>query len=159
MPAARHAARLASEPDDALKLDEFLCFAIYSAGHAFTRVYKPLLGRLGVTYPQYVAMVALWEEDGQTVGGLGEKLSLGSSTLTPLLKRLEALGFILRTRDPCDERQVRLRLTRSGRAMRKKAREIPGCIIEASGLPIEDLVRLKSGIVALRRTLEQSAVP
>ena len=153
MPAAKHVAK----PDDALKLSEFLCFAIYSAGHAFTRVYKPLLGKLGVTYPQYVAMVALWEQDDQTVGGLGEKLSLESSTLTPLLKRLEALGHIRRTRDPDDERQVRVRLTQSGHAMRKEARAIPGCVVRASGLAIDDLVRLKSGIVALRNTLEHSA--
>lgn len=150
MPGAKHAAK----PDDALRLGEFLCFAIYSVGHAFNRVYKPLLDALGITYPQYLAMVVLWEQDDQTVGSLGEKLFLGSSTLTPLLKRLEALGHIRRTRDPDDERQVRLRLTESGRAMREKAREIPGCILRASGLAIDDVAQLQSEIVALRSTLE-----
>jgi len=80
------------------------------AGHAFNRVYKPLLDRLGLTYPQYLLMVALWEQDDQTVGALGEKLFLESSTLTPLIKRLESVGLLARTRDPTDERQVRVRL-------------------------------------------------
>ena len=110
----------AQEQDDALRLSEFLCFAVYSASHAFNRVYKPLLDELGLTYPQYLAMVLLWERDDQTVGSLGEKLFLESSTLTPLLKRLEALGHIRRTRDPNDERQVRVRLTDKGRAIRRK---------------------------------------
>ena len=103
--------RRTAAPDDALRLGEFLCFAVYSASHAFNRVYKPLLDELGLTYPQYLVMVLLWEQDDQTVGSLGEKLFLESSTLTPLLKRLEALGYVKRTRDPVDERQVRVRLT------------------------------------------------
>ena len=149
MPAAKHAAR----PEDALKLGEFLCFAIYSASHAFNRVYKPLLGELGLTYPQYLAMVGLWEQDDQTVGSLGEKLSLNSSTLTPLLKRLEVQGQIRRSRDPDDERQVRVRLTESGKTMRERARKIPSCVHKASGLAIDDLVRLKSVIAALGGSL------
>src|SRR5258706_16439520 len=112
----------APKPDDALRLGEFLCFAVYSASHAFNRVYKPLLDELGLTYPQYLVMVLLWEQDDQTVGSLGEKLFLESSTLTPLLKRLEALGYVKRTRDPVDERQVRVRLTERGRALRERAR-------------------------------------
>jgi DNA-binding MarR family transcriptional regulator len=143
----------ASKPDDALRLGEFLCFAVYSASHAFNRVYKPLLDELGLTYPQYLAMVLLWEQDDQTVGSLGEKLFLESSTLTPLLKRLEALGHVKRMRDPVDERQVRVRLTDKGRAIREKAREIPDCILEASGLEIDELHRLRSEIVALRNAL------
>ncbi len=108
-----------------MKLDNFLCFAIYSANHAFTRVYKPLLDELDLTYPQYLVMVALWEKDDQTVGSLGEKLFLESSTLTPMLKRLEAMGYILRTRDKADERQVRVRLTETGRALREKSKPRP----------------------------------
>ena len=145
---------VAKPEDGALELGEFLCFAIYSAGHAFNRVYKPLLDRLGLTYPQYLVMVALWDRDDQTVGGLGEKLSLESSTLTPLLKRLETMGCVKRTRDPADERQVRVRLTDKGRAIRDKALEIPGCILEASGLKVQDLRRLRKDIAALRTALE-----
>ena len=88
----------------ALRLDNFLCFAVYTAGHAFNRLYKPLLEALGLTYPQYLAMVALWEKDDQTVGELGEKLFLESNTLTPLLKRLEGMGLVTRVRDKADER-------------------------------------------------------
>jgi DNA-binding MarR family transcriptional regulator len=150
---AMPAPKRAPKPDDALRLGEFLCFAVYSASHAFNRVYKPLLDELGLTYPQYLAMVLLWEQDDQTVGSLGEKLFLESSTLTPLLKRLEGLGHVKRTRDPVDERQVRVRLTDKGRAMREKAREIPDCILEASGLEIDELRRLQGEIVALRNAL------
>ncbi len=145
----------APQPDGALRLAEFLCFAVYSACHAFNRVYKPLLDELGLTYPQYLAMVLLWEQDNQTVGSLGEKLFLESSTLTPVLKRLEASGHVKRTRDPDDERQVRVRLTERGRALREKARKIPGCILEASNLELDELLRLQSEIVALRGALER----
>src|SRR5258707_15495726 len=145
----------APQRDGAWRLGEFLCFAVYSPCHAFNRVYKPLLDELGLTYPQYLAMVLLWEQDNQTVGSLGEKLFLESSTLTPVLKRLEASGHVKRTRDPDDERQVRVRLTDSGRAIREKAREVPGCILEASGLDMNELLRLQSEIVALRNTLER----
>lgn len=144
----------ASTQGDALRLSEFLCFAVYSASHAFNRVYKPLLDELGLTYPQYLAMVLLWERDDQTVGSLGDRLFLESSTLTPLLKRLEALGHISRSRDPDDERQVRVRLTDKGRAIREKASAVPACILEASGLKIDELGRLRNEIVALRNALE-----
>lgn len=137
-----------------LDLGEFLCFAIYSANHAFNRVYKPLLEELGLTYPQYIAMVLLWERDGQTVGELGERLFLESNTLTPLLKRLETLGYIKRSRDPADERLVRVRLTESGRTLRAKALHIPGCILAASGLDAKKAKQLLTGIAALRHTLQ-----
>src|SRR5262245_8935804 len=110
-----------ADPGDALQLDEFLCFAVYSASHALNRVYKPLLDALGLTYPQYLTMVVLWREDGLTVGSLSDRLFLESSTLTPLLKRLEAMGAVRRSRDPRDERQVRVHLTDEGRALREKA--------------------------------------
>ena len=108
-------ARTSDQNDDGVKLDDFLCFAIYSANHALNRVYKPLLDAIGLTYTQYIAMVSLWEQDDQTVGSLGEKLFLESSTLTPVLKRLETLDLVKRTRDKADERVVRVQLTSSGR--------------------------------------------
>jgi DNA-binding MarR family transcriptional regulator len=138
----------------ALSLDDFLCFEVYSANHAFNRVYQPLLEKLHLTYPQYLVMVLLWERDDQTVGELGTRLSLESNTLTPLLKRLETPGYIKRNRDPADERQVRVRLTASGRTLRAKALHIPGCILAASGLDARTAKQLMTGITTLRRTLE-----
>ena len=140
-----------------LLLGNQLCFAIYSTAHAFNRVYKPLLDRLGLTYPQYLVMLVLWEGDGLTVGDIGERLQLDSGTLTPLLKRLEAMGLLDRSRDPSDERQVRVRLTNAGRALQKKARNIPRCILEATGLSLADLRRLLRAIVAVRGKLLRSA--
>ncbi len=142
---------------DQLKLDTFICFAVYTAGHAFNRVYKPLLDELGLTYPQYLAMVCLWEENGQTVGGLGEKLFLESSTLTPLLKRLETAGYIRRERSSKDERVVLLRLTEEGKRLQERAETVPGCIIDASGRDTDQLARLQTEIVALREALNRSA--
>ena len=138
----------------ALKLEEFLCFEVYSANHAFNRVYQPLLDKLHLTYPQYLVMVLLWELDGQTVGELGKRLTLESNTLTPLLKRLETLDYIERGRDPADERQVRAQLTEKGRRLRAKALHIPGCILAASGLDAKSAKQLMMGIATLRQTLE-----
>jgi MarR family transcriptional regulator, organic hydroperoxide resistance regulator len=132
---------------------DLLCFAVYSAGHAFNRVYKPLLDELGLTYPQYLVMISLWTKDDQTVGELGETLFLESSTLTPLLKRLETADYLTRNRDPSDERQVRVRLTKSGRALQRKARDIPRCILEATGLSLAELRKLQTEISALRQSL------
>ncbi|MBB3655111.1 DNA-binding MarR family transcriptional regulator [Rhizobium sp. BK650] len=141
---------------DQLKLNTFICFAVYTASHAFNRVYKPLLDELSLTYPQYLAMVSLWEEDGQTVGGLGEKLFLESSTLTPLLKRLEAAAYIRRERSRQDERVVVLRLTEEGKQLKEKAEAVPGCIIDASGRSRDELARLQAEIIALREALNKS---
>jgi DNA-binding MarR family transcriptional regulator len=138
----------------ALKLDEFLCFEIYSANHAFNRVYQPLLDKVRLTYPQYLVMVLLWERDGQIVSELGSRLSLASNTLTPLLKRLETLGHVKRSRDRADERQVRVQLTESGRTLRTKALHIPGCILAASSLDARATKQLMAGIAALRSALE-----
>ncbi|HEY4252617.1 MAG TPA: MarR family transcriptional regulator [Roseomonas sp.] len=138
-------------------LNDLICFAIYSANHAFNRVYRPLLAALGLTYPQYLVMVLLWAEDGLRVGDLGARLALESNTLTPLLKRLEALGHIARIRDAADERQVRVTLTAQGASLRERARDIPPCILDASGLTIEDLMQLKTRIAALRDRLDQHA--
>src|SRR5258705_11588966 len=115
-------------------LDDFLCFAVYSANLAFNRVYKPLLDELGLTYPQYLVLVVLYEEDNQTVGGLGEKLFLDSSTLTPLLKRMEGVGYITRRRDPKDERQVRIGLTARGKSAREKVGGFRGGLLQATRL-------------------------
>jgi DNA-binding MarR family transcriptional regulator len=148
------AAKTVPQPE----LNEFLCFAVYSANHAFNRVYKPLLEALGLTYPQYLAMVVLWAEDDQTVGSLGEKLALESNTLTPLLKRLEALGHVSRNRDPRDERQVRVRLTDQGRALQAEARNVPRSILSATGLSVEELGRLQADIVSLNERLRAAGI-
>jgi len=140
--------------DVPLDLGVFLCFAMYSTSHAFNRVYKPLLDELGLTYPQYIVMVLLWERGGRTVGDLGAKLLLESNTLTPLLKRLEMLGFIKRSRDPADERQVRVHVTEAGRKLRACALHIPRCILDATGLELERAKHLLEEIGALRQALE-----
>ncbi|MCZ8042136.1 MAG: MarR family transcriptional regulator [Beijerinckiaceae bacterium] len=142
-------------PPPGPKLSEFLCFALYSASHAFNRLYKPLLDELGLTYPQYLVMVTLWERDDRTVGEIGEQLFLESNTLTPLLKRMEAAGLVSRSRDPADERQVRLRLTDEGRALLDKARRVPPCVLEATGLTVDEARSLTDQIGALRTTLSR----
>jgi DNA-binding MarR family transcriptional regulator len=110
-------------PDDPeiTKLSDYLCFAVYSANLAFGKAYKPILDELGLTYTQYITIIVLWENDNQTVNSLGEKLFLESNTLTPMLKKLEEMGYLQRQRDPADERQVRVRLTQAGRRLREKA--------------------------------------
>lgn len=148
-----------SDPADALRLDLFLCFSLYSATHAMQRVYAPMLADLGITYPQYLALVALWQQDDQTVGALGEHLMLESSTLTPMLKRLEAAGLVSRARDLNDERQVRVRLTEAGWALHARAAAIPGCVLEAVGLSPKELIPLKQQLDALRERLERAAGP
>lgn len=137
------------------KLADFLCFAIYSANLAFGRAYRPILEELGLTYPQYVTIVALWEEDNQTVGALGEKLFLDSNTLTPLLKKLEAMGYVRRQRDPADERQVLVTLTDAGRRLREKG--FNRTLVKATGLAPEDFRRMQKGVVALRDNLMKAA--
>ena len=134
-------------------LNPFICFAIYSTNLAFSRVYKPYLDELGLTYPQYLALVSLWAADDQTVGQLGEKLFLESNTLTPLLKRLEALGHVERNRDRDDERQVRVRLTAKGKALRERARCVPEGILHASGTELDTLRKLSAEITGLRERL------
>ena len=143
--------------EDGLTLDQMVCFAIYSAAHAMNRVYKPLLDELGLTYPQYLVMLVLWEQDGVTVGGIGERLFLDSGTLTPLLKRLATSGVLTRERDSRDERQVRVRLTAAGLALRARARALPGCIVKATGLGLAELRRLQGEIEGLRDALHEAA--
>lgn len=137
------------------KLANFLCFAIYSANLAYGRAYKPILEELGLTYPQYIAIVALWENDHQTVGGLGEKLFLESNTLTPILKKLEAMGYVRRERDAEDERQVFVSLTESGRRLRERGLEMN--LVKASGLDPDGFRQMQKGIVTLRDNLIKAA--
>lgn len=138
---------------DALSLQHQLCFALHSASLAMTKVYKPLLDALNVTYPQYLVLLVLWERDGVTVSAIGERLFLDSGTLTPLLKRLEAQGLLSRTRDADDERRVVIRLTDEGRALRHDADRIPACILAATGCDAEQAMRMARQIAALRDRL------
>jgi DNA-binding MarR family transcriptional regulator len=140
-----------------LRLDHQICFAVYSTAHAFNRVYKPLLDRLGLTYPQYLTMLVLWERDRVPVSDIGERLYLDSGTLTPLLKRLEAAGLVKRSRSIEDERQVLIALTPRGQALREKARAVPQSILAASACSLTELSAMKDGIVALRDRLNASA--
>ena len=148
--------RKQSAADQPLRLDNQICFAVYSAAHAFNRVYKPLLDRLGLTYPQYLVMLVLWEKDGVPVKDIGERLLLDSGTLTPLLKRLEAAQLIKRTRSTQDERQVLVALTLQGHALREKARAVPPSILAASACSIAELSAMKSEIIALRDRLNEA---
>jgi len=136
-----------------LRLGNQLCFAIYSTAHAFNRVYKPLLKRLGLTYPQYLVMLVLWERDGLPVKDIGERLFLDSGTLTPLLKRLEAAELIKRTRGTEDERQVLIALTSRGQGLREKARAVPHAILAASACSLTELSAMKNELIALRDRL------
>lgn len=146
-----------SAGDLPLLLANQLCFAVYSTAHAFNRFYKPLLDKLGLTYPQYLVMLVLWEEDGLPVKDIGERLFLDSGTLTPLLKRLEAAGLLKRTRSKEDERQVIVALTPQGEALKEKARSLPLSILAASQCSVADLTALKSEIVSLREKLNAAA--
>jgi MarR family transcriptional regulator, organic hydroperoxide resistance regulator len=132
------------------KLSNFLCFAVYSANLAFGRAYKPILDAVGLTYTQYIAMVALSEEDEQTVSVLGEKLFLESNTLTPILKKLEQTGYIQRRRDPTDERQVRVSLTPTGRKLLDK--DLGGSLVDATGLG-DEFPAVQKSVVRLRDNL------
>ncbi len=138
-------------------LDDFLCFAVHSTGFAFNRVYRRALQRLGLTYPQYLVMVALWGKDEVTVGDLGRRLCLDTSTLTPLLKRLEGLKLLARRRSEADERRVMVTLTEHGRAMRQEAAGVTRYVAESAGLSVDDLARLTREIQALRGNLNGAA--
>jgi len=139
--------------DAPLQLGNQICFAIYSAAHAFNRVYKPLLDRIGLTYPQYLVMLVLWEQDGVTVKEIGQRLHLDSGTLTPLLKRLEAAQLLKRARDTEDERQVLISLTPQGLALKDKARAVPQAILAASACSVGELSAIRNELVALRDRL------
>ena len=143
-------------PCESLMLNNQLCFALHSTSLLMTKVYKPLLQALGLTYPQYLAMMVLWEEDGLTVGEISSRLLTDPGSLTPLLKRLEAEGLLSRTRSREDERVVVVELTDAGRALQDKAMGIPQCILGASGLELEQLRKLQADLIALRSNLQAS---
>jgi DNA-binding MarR family transcriptional regulator len=138
---------------DQQKLDKLLCFAIYSANLAVHRLYRPLLDELGLTYPQYLVLLVLYEHGDQTVSGVGEKLFLDSSTLTPLLKRVERLGYLTRQRNPKDERQVRIHLTRKGRTVCEKCIAFRGGLLNATGLTPSAYGQLQAEVAKLRENL------
>ncbi|PCD02952.1 MarR family transcriptional regulator [Sphingomonas spermidinifaciens] len=141
-------------------LDQFLCFSVYATGLAFNRVYKPLLDRFGITYPQYLALVALRGADAQTVSALGAKLHLESNTLTPLIKRLESAGLVTRTRDKQDERVVRVALSDAGRSLIDDALGcIPAALLEATGMRAEELTALNHKLASLGAALRSAAAP
>ena len=136
-------------PVGALRLDRQLCFALYGAANRVTRLYRPLLEALGLTYPQYLAMLVLWEASPRTVGALGEALDLESSTLTPLLKRLETQGLVARTRDPEDERRVIVTLTQAGDTLRNKAKAVPERLFCKLNMPLDELGDLRERLKVL----------
>jgi DNA-binding MarR family transcriptional regulator len=141
--------KTSGQPVEALRLDRQLCFALYGAANRVTRLYRPMLEALGLTYPQYLAMLVLWEASPRTVGALGEALDLESSTLTPLLKRLEAQGLVARARDPRDERRVVVTLTEAGAALRDKARAVPEQLFCKLNLQLDELGDLRERLKAL----------
>jgi MarR family transcriptional regulator, organic hydroperoxide resistance regulator len=145
--------RTTSANDAALRLDNQLCFALYSASLAMTKLYKPLLEELQLTYPQYLVMMVLWEQDGLSVSALGERLYLDSGTLTPLLKRMEQAELLSRQRSAADERRVEVFLTAKGRSLKVQAARIPACVLAAADCPLDELMDLTQQVQALRQRL------
>jgi DNA-binding MarR family transcriptional regulator len=148
-----------SSSDEWLHLDRQLCFALYASSLAMTKQYKPLLAALGLTYPQYLVMLLLWESDGVSISSLGQRLSLDSGTLTPLLKRLEANGLISRRRAVDDERRVDIFLSEAGNTLRVRARQIPPQMACATACSLEELQALTQRLHQLRQQLTLSPVP
>ncbi|MCE8015696.1 MarR family transcriptional regulator [Halomonas sp. MCCC 1A17488] len=139
-----------------LKLDNQLCFTLYSTSLLMTKFYKPLLKGLGLTYPQYLVLLILWQEDGLSAGAISRHLMTDTGSLTPVFKRLEADGLLRRVRSRRDERVVELFLTEQGRALQARAQEIPDCVVMASGQPASELVELKARLEALREKLQEA---
>ena len=144
---------LTAHHPNALMLDNQLCFALYSSSLAMTKLYKPYLEALGLTYPQYLVMLLLWEQDGQSVSALGDRLFLDSGTLTPLLKRMEQSGWLARKRSKQDERSVLISITDAGRHLQAAAMRIPGCIVQAVGCPVPEILSLTQQLRSLRSKL------
>ena len=145
-----------SKQDDIVPLEQQLCFSVYSAAHAFTAAYKPLLEPFGLTYPQYLVLLALWQKDGVSVKEIGGRLHLDSGTLTPLLKRLQASGYVRRGRDPADERQLRVELTEEGQRLRWKVAEVRKSLVCALGgaeAPIQALREQVDAMTVLLRNM------
>jgi DNA-binding MarR family transcriptional regulator len=151
----KSAARVQPGDPGVKKLSEYLCFAIYSTNLALGRAYKPILDELGLTYTQYIVIIALWEEDDQTVTSLGDKVFLESNTLTPILKKLETMGYVRRRRDPADERQVRIGLTEAGRRLRQSA--LGKSVLGETRLTPEQAVALQQTLVEVRGGLLDAA--
>lgn len=147
----------AATTDAMLRLDNQLCFALYSTSLAMTRLYKPLLDALGITYPQYLVLLVLWERDGLSVSELGNRLFLDSGTLTPLLKRMQAAGLVTRQRALDDERRVHIALTEASHLLKIRAAQIPGCILNAAQCPVPELVALTRQMQALRERLRSDS--
>ena len=139
-----------------LPLDHQLCFSLYATSMAINRAYKPQMDALGITYPQYLVLHALWEEDARTIGAIAERLALESSTVTPLVKRMEAAGLMTRTRNPADERQVQVRLTEQGRALREQCGCLGETLVSRSGMTLDQLDALNRQVQALREALAQA---
>lgn len=140
-------------------IDEQICFALYSASRALTARYRDFLAPLGVTYPQYLVLLVLWERDGLTVSALGERLQLESGTLSPLLRRLETAGLLTRRRTRTDERVVEVRLTDAGRALQTQAADIPLQVCSATGLELDDIVALREQVAMLAAHVRGSTEP
>ena len=143
---------------DAPRLDDQLCFALYNASRAMTATYAPLLAELDLTYPQYLAMMVLWEADGSRVSAIGDRLHLDSATLTPLLKRLEARGVIERRRSSEDERVVEVFLTADGKRLKTKAKHVQRCIFECAGMSLRQLVEMREQLETLTARLRGPTV-
>ncbi len=139
-----------------VNLDSQLCFSFYSTSIAINRLYKPLLDGMGITYPQFLVLSTLWEEDGRTIGEIAERLALESSTVTPLVKRLEKAGFLARRRNAADERQVHVRLSESGRALRVRTQCLKDKMLSKSGMTMEQILRLNADVQALLNALTQA---
>ena len=150
-------AHVSTKPIGPVLLGDQLCFALYSTSLAMTKIYRKLLRELGLTYPQYLVMLVLWERDGVSVSEIGERLYLNSATLTPLLKRIETLGLISRRRAHKDERQVIVSLSRAGRELRQKTGEIQDGVFHASGCKVAELVAIKQQLDRLRSHLMENA--
>lgn len=141
-----------------LKLDNQLCFRLYTASRLITQAYHPMLDPLGLTYSQYLVMMVLWENDNLTVNEIGHRLKLDSNTLTPLLQRMERAGFLVRTHGIGDKRQTVVSLTQTGRRLEKKAKDIPACMVKCwEGAPIaeEDFIKLIASLDTIINTLYQ----
>lgn len=141
---------------DHLLLDEQLCFALYAASRSVTGIYRPLLEPLGLTYPQYLVMLVLWERDGLTVRELGQRLQLDSGTLTPLLKRLQGAGLVDRQRRAEDEREVEIRLTEAGLALREQASAVPECLVQCLKLSLDQVQDLRDQLKQLTQQLQHT---
>lgn len=143
---------------DPMLLDQQLCFALYAASHAITRCYSHGLKSIGLTYPQYLVMLVLWQEDNLSLKALAERLDLDSPTLTPLLKRLEASGYLTRSRNRMDERALEIRLTDAGRALRERAEEVHAEVARQSGLPADAVARMRAELQKLSSQLKTGPV-